>query len=107
MNADSYVAPSPRERDGLVTFGRPSVLYQSAGATVTTTHFEAGGYRYPVTALTDVERVEQGGLLHSRLYELWATFNSQRVRLFRCYDAREFGQVCRALTRAREYAGVA
>lgn len=107
MNASSDVAPTPSGRDGSVTFGRPAILYQGEGATVTTTHFEAGGYQYPVAALADVERVEQGSLLQSRLYELWATFRGQRVRLFRCDDAREFGQVCRALTRAREYAGVA
>ncbi|HEY8471801.1 MAG TPA: DUF6232 family protein [Natronosporangium sp.] len=51
--------------------------------------------------------MESGGLLQSRLYELWAWFRGQQVRLFQSYDSREFGQVCRALTRAREYAGLA
>ncbi|QSB13705.1 hypothetical protein JQS43_19325 [Natronosporangium hydrolyticum] len=60
-----------------------------------------------MASLSEIERVEQGGLLQSRSYELWASFRGQRHRLFRCHDAREFGQICRALTRAREYAGVA
>jgi hypothetical protein len=107
MHGSSDVAPAPRGRDRFVTFSRPTVLYQGDGIIVTTAFVESGGHRFLVRELSDIERVEHGGLLQSRLYELWAWFRDQRVRLFRCYDAQEFGQVCRALTRAREYAGLA
>lgn len=107
MHGSSSVAPVPSGRDEIVTYLRPTVLYQGKGATVTTAHFESGGYRFPVAELFSIERVEHGGLLQQRTYELWARFRGQVVRLFRSPDAREFGQVCRALTRAREYAGVA
>jgi hypothetical protein len=45
-------------------------------------------------------------LLGRRFLELWALLRGHRVRLFHTYDARESGQVTRALVRAREYAGV-
>lgn len=104
MDASSNVTPAPSGRDHFVTFYQPAVLYEGEGAIVTTAYFESGGYRFPVDELDDVERWEHGGLLQSRLYELWAWFRTQRVRLFYCYDAQEFGQVCRALIRAREHA---
>jgi hypothetical protein len=107
MHGSSNVTPAPRGRDEFVTHQRSTILYQAASVTVTTTYFEAGGHRYPVDELTEIARVEQGGLLQTRSFELLALFRGQQVRLFRCGDAREFGQVCRALTRAREHAGVA
>jgi hypothetical protein len=82
------------------------VLYEVNGTTVTTSYFESNGYRYPVEELAIVERVEHGGLLQSRRYELWAWYRGQRVRVFSCPNEMEFGQVCRALTRAREHAGL-
>lgn len=106
MHGSSNVTPVPRHRDGFVTLGRPAVLYQGDGTIVTTAFFESEGVRFPVDELISVERVESGGLLQSRLFELWAWFRGQQVRLFQCYNSREFGQVCRALTRAREYAGL-
>jgi hypothetical protein len=61
-----------------------------------------------VTELSSIERVQlERGLLQERSYELWARFRGQQVRLFRSDDAREFGQVCRALLRARQLGGVA
>lgn len=74
--------------------------------TVTTRTFTADGYRYPVTELDDLSRIEHGGLLQAKLYELWARFRGQQIRVFHSFDKREFGQVCRALTRAREHAGL-
>jgi len=38
---------------------------------------------------------------HGRNLELWANIDGQPVRLFHTNDARRFGQVCRALVRAR------
>lgn len=107
MHGSSNVAPVPSGRDQFVTNSRPVVLYHAAAATVTTLFFESAGLRYPVEELLDVERVEHGGLWQGRCYELWADYRGQRVRLFRTHDAREFGQVCRALMRAREHAGLA
>lgn len=106
MHGSSNVTPAPRGRDRFVTFSRGTVLYQANGTTVTTAYFAADGQQYPVAELDHVERVEHGNLLHSQLFELWALFRGQRVRLFHCPDGKEFGQVCRALTRAREYAGL-
>jgi hypothetical protein len=106
MYGSSRVTTSPRGRGRFVTLRRPTVLYRGAGAVVTTEFFTADGFRYPVTELDDLSRVEHGGLLQSKLYELWARFRGQQVRVFHCFDQREFGQVCRALTRAREYAGL-
>lgn len=106
MNGSSSLTPTPRERDQPVTFSRSTILYQGDGVTVTTTYIESVGIRYPVIELDEVERVEAGNLLQSRLYELWAWFRGERVRLFHCGDSQEFGQVCRALTRARERAGL-
>jgi len=100
MNASSNVTPPA---DGV----RPTILYQGTGATVSTAFFESGGFRFPLAELDEFERVEHGGWLQSRMYELWAWFGDQRVRVFHCYDKQEFGQVCRALTRAREHAGLA
>jgi hypothetical protein len=107
MHASREVEQNPIDRDRFVTNNRPSILYQGRGTTVTTTFFESGGYRYPLLELTDVERVEHGGWLQGRRFEIWARYGQQRVRVFFCYHATEFGQVCRALTRAREYAGLA
>lgn len=107
MNASGDVTPAPRGRDLSDSIGRPTVLYQGEDVTVTTAFFESGGFRFPLAELDDLERIEHGGWLQSHLYELWAWFRDQRVRLFHCYDAQEFGQVCRALTRAREHAGLA
>jgi hypothetical protein len=107
MHASREAAQNPIVRDRVVTDNRSTILYQEAGTTVTTTFFEFGGYRFPLEELTNVERVEHGGWLQTRRFELWARFRQQRVRLFFCYHTREFGQVCRALTRAREYAGLA
>lgn len=106
MHRSSNATPVPRDSDGFVTTGRPSVLYQSGGTIVTTAFFESDGARFPVDELSGVERVESGGLLQSRRFELWAWFRGEQVRLFQGYSSREFGQVCRALTRAREYAGL-
>lgn len=106
MHGSSNVAPAPRGRDSFVTFGRPTILYQGDGAVVTTTYFEAHARRFPVAELDDVERVETGSLLQSKLYELWAWFRGEQVCLFQSHDAKEFGQICRALTRARERAGL-
>jgi Family of unknown function (DUF6232) len=107
MHGSSNITPVPSDRDGFATLGRPAVLYQGGdGTVVTTAFFESGGLRFPVAELASVERVESGGLLQSRLFELWAWFRGEQVRLFQCYSSREFGQVCRALTRAREYAGL-
>lgn len=107
MHGSSNVTPAPSGRDSFVTSGRPTVLYEGNGVTVTTTYFQSNGLRFPVEELGDVERVEAGSLLQARLFELWAWFRGDRVRLFQCADSQEFGQVCRALTRARERAGLA
>lgn len=106
MHGSSNVVPVPRGRDEFVTYPRPTVLYQGNGTVVTTTHVETQCYRYPVTELFSVQRVVHGGLLQRR-YELWARFRGRVVRLFRSHNAEEFGKVCRALTRAREFAGIA
>jgi hypothetical protein len=86
---------------------RSAVLYRHADTTVTVAYLESDGHRFPLQELDQIERVEYGGLLGTQLFELWALFRGHRVRLFHTYDAREFGQVCRALTRAREYLGLA
>jgi hypothetical protein len=106
MSVSSNAAPASKGRDVPAASVRPTILYQGDGATVTTAFFESGGYRFPLAELDDLERVEHGGWLQSRLYELWAWFGGERVRLFSCHEAQEFGQVCRALTRAREHAGL-
>lgn len=106
MHASSNITPTPRGRDRFVTLGQPTLLYQGDGAIVTTAYFQSIGGRFPVAELDGVERVETGSLLQSRLFELWAWFQGERVCLFQCPDEREFGQVCRALTRARERAGL-
>jgi hypothetical protein len=107
VHASREVEQNPIGRDRFVTNNKPTVLYQEGGTTVTTTFFESGGHRFLLEELTGVERVEHGGWLQTRRFELWALYQQQRVRLFFCFQATEFGQVCRALTRAREYAGLA
>lgn len=107
MNASNNITPAPPGRDVFHGSPRPTVLYQGADVLVTTAFFEFGGNRFPLRQLDDIERVEHGSWLQSKMYELWARFQDQRVRLFQGYDAQEFGQVCRALTRAREHAGLA
>jgi hypothetical protein len=86
---------------------RSAVLYQQGGTTVTVAYLESEGHRFPLQGLDQIERVEHGSWSRPRLFELWALFRGHRVRLFHTYDVREFGQVCRALTRAREYLGLA
>jgi Family of unknown function (DUF6232) len=107
MHPSSSLTPAPRGRDRFVTSVEPTVLYQADGTTVTTAYFESSSYRFPVVELDQVERVEQGGFLQSRRYELWALFRGQRVRIYHSYDHTEFGKVVRALTRAYEFAGLA
>jgi hypothetical protein len=107
MQASRNVTQSPRGRDRFVTFNRQAVYYQDGNTTVTSRYFQSDGYRYPVAELIEIERVEHGSWLQARAFELWARFRGQRVRLFLCYNARQFGQVCRALTRARERLGLA
>jgi hypothetical protein len=107
MHGSSQVTPAPNERDRPATSNPPAILYQVDGTIITTAYFESGRQRYPLPKLADLQRVEHGGLLQSRMFELWARFEGQWVRLFHSYDAQEFGQVCRALTRAREHAGLA
>ncbi len=106
MHGSSGVASAPRGRDRFVTFRRPTTLYRGDRVTVTTAYFQSAGHRYPVAELADLERVETGGRWQARLFELWARFRGQRVRLFSSSNAKEFGQVCRALIRARERAGL-
>ncbi|MPZ26087.1 MAG: hypothetical protein GEV12_06465 [Micromonosporaceae bacterium] len=105
MNA-SNATPASSGPDPFGANSRVTVLYTADGTTVTTAFFESGGFRFRLTELERFERVEHGGWLQGRMYELWAWFEGQRVRLFQCYDSQEFGQVCRALTRAREHAGL-
>lgn len=107
MQASRNVTQAPRGRDPFVTFNRQAIYYQDRNTTVTSRYFQSDGYRYPVDELVDIERVEHGGWLQARAYELWGRFRGQRIRLFLCYNARQFGQVCRALTRARENLGLA
>lgn len=108
MKRSSSTPRSPRWRDRFVTLLRPVVLYQGAGTTITTDFFESAGRRYPLVELDLVQRVEHDSWLRPRLYELWARFQGgHTVRLFRSRDAKQFGQVCRALVRARERAGLA
>lgn len=96
MHGSSEDSGDPRGRDRYVT-----VLYRGDGTTVTYTSFESGGRRYPVAELDQIERVH-GGFLWTRWFELRAQFRGELVRLFQCYNKREFGQVSRALLRARE-----
>jgi hypothetical protein len=107
MDASSGATPAQRGREASANGASPVVLYHGPGATITTAYFESGGYRYPLTEFDGIERVENGGWLQSRRYELWAWYHNRQLRLFHCYDQQEFGQVCRALTRAREHAGLA
>lgn len=93
--------PAEHRRD------RPTVLFRGADTVITTEFFESAGQRYPVAELTMVRRAEQASWLKRRRYELWAQMGGRWVQLFVSRDEREFGQVCRALTRAREYAGLA
>lgn len=100
MNGSSSAADTPRWRDHIVTF------YRYDGTIVTTAFVESDGRRYPLVDLTSLRRVEHTSLLQPRAYELWARFRGRLVRLFRSRDPREFGQVCRAVVRAREHAGL-
>jgi TPR repeat protein len=93
--------------DRVARVTRSAVLHRQGSTTVTVAYFDSDGRRFPLQELDQIERVEHRGLLGPRLFELWALFRGHRVRLFHTYDAREFGQVTRALVRAREYAGVA
>jgi hypothetical protein len=81
-----------------------ATLYLRPGTRITTQIFEFAGYRYPVAELGQIRRVVLNSRLRHRLFELWAQFDGRTVRLFSCHNEREFGQVCRALVRAREYA---
>lgn len=106
MHGSSSTAAAPRGRDRFVTLRRPIVLFRGNGVTVTTKSFTTDGFRYPVTELDGLSRIEHGGLLQAKSYELWARFRGQQIRVYHSVDKQEFGQVCRALTRAREYAGL-
>jgi hypothetical protein len=106
MQGSSNPAPRPRWRDQSVTSTPATVLYQGAGITVTTAFIEVAGDRYPLGQLLALRRVEQSRLLQPRRYELWARFRGELVRLFRSRNEQEFNRVCRALVRAREYAGL-
>lgn len=106
MEGSTSRAPSPRWRDQPVTFNRTVVFYREADTTVTTVFFESAGRRYPLAELHAPRRVEHTSLRQPRAYELWARFRGRVVRVFHSHSADEFGKVCRALVRAREYAGL-
>jgi hypothetical protein len=106
MKGSSNPAPDPRWRDQSVTSTPATVLFRGAGITVTTAFIESAGRRYPLAQLRAFRRVEHASWLQPRMYELWARFRGELVQLFRSRDEQEFGQVCRALVRAREYAGL-
>jgi hypothetical protein len=81
-----------------------TTFYRRPGTRITTQVFEFAGQRYPVADLGEIRRVVLNSRLRNRLFELWAQFDGRTVRLFYCHNEREFGQVCRALVRARENA---
>lgn len=93
-----------RQHAGSGDHRRETVLFKGANTVVTTAFFESAGQRYPVTDLVTVRKAEQTS---PRQYILCAWLRGAWVRLFASCDEQEFGQVCRALTRAREYAGLA
>jgi hypothetical protein len=105
-SADAEPLPRLRVADRVVASTHAIIFYKGASTTVTSTFFVAGRHRYPMAELKNLERVEHRGPLRPTLYELWAFFRGHWVRLFRTSDAKEFGQVARALARAREYAGL-
>jgi hypothetical protein len=45
-----------------------------------------------------------GHRMRPRPFELWADYQGTTIQLFYCDNEREYGQVCRALVRAREMA---
>lgn len=104
MNSISSLPAPPYQRDQIMTFVIQTVLYHARGTTVTTEFFESDGRRYPLAELGIVHRAVPAGWPRRRLFELWAEFRGRPVRLYRCRSERVFGQVCRALLRAREYA---
>ncbi|HLU44295.1 MAG TPA: DUF6232 family protein [Natronosporangium sp.] len=106
MYGSSNLAPLPDERMNRRPARRPIVLYRDWNTLVTTETFWSEDGCYPVEELAFVERVESGSRFRGRSYELRALFRGQRVRLFRTRNQCKFGQVCRALTRAQEYAGL-
>lgn len=87
-----------------MTFGVGTTLYRGRDTRITTHHFESAGHRYPVANLGEIRRAVLHSWPRTRRYELWAHVDGRTVRLFYCDSEREFGQVCRALVRAREYA---
>jgi hypothetical protein len=107
MNGSSHPAPVQRRRDQPVTPTPPTVHYRGAGITITNEFLESAGRRFPLAQLTAPRRVQQASWWQTRRYELWATFRGARVRLFRSRNGQQFNQVCRALVRAREHAGLA
>jgi hypothetical protein len=111
MRGSSSPAHDPRGRDRsdppAQADAQATVLFRAAGITVTTMFVETAGHRYPLVQLRDPRRVEHTSWRQQRVYELWARFRGELVRLFRSRDEQQFGQVCRAVVRAREYAGLA
>lgn len=108
MNGSSNAIPDQSQHeDRFVTSHGSTVLYRGIDTIITTAFFESAGRRYPVAELILVRKAEQAGWAWARRFELWAQIRGRWVPLFQSRDEREFGQVCRALTRAREYAGLA
>lgn len=107
MNGSSNPAPVQKQRDHSGTPAPPTVHYRSAGITITTEFVESAGRRYSLVELLAPRRAQGASWWQPRRYELWATFQGERVRLFVSRDGQRFNQVCRALVRAREHAGLA
>jgi hypothetical protein len=102
---------------------RPDTLLRQPGIRVSGRWFIVGSRRYDVTELSHLRTVRGPrdpltiravittgvvlaaiGRLRPRPFELWAEYRGMTVQLFYSDSEREYGQVCRALVRAREMA---
>jgi Family of unknown function (DUF6232) len=80
---------------------RPVMHYPGPGVVVTSDYVDYVGGRVAIADLTRVVR-RVDNPRHPRRMTIEAESRGQRIQLFSTRDPREFGQVCRALTRAIE-----
>jgi hypothetical protein len=94
----------------VLALGGGALVAVGAGITVSRQSADVGTASYlamGAAAFVPVVMAMLGSRVRPRPYELWGDYRGVSTLLFRCPDERRYGQVTRALVRAREAAGSA
>lgn len=92
----------------LLALGGGVLVAVGAGVTVSRQPADVGTATYlamGAAAFVPVLMAMMGSRVRPRPYELWGDYRGVSTLLFRCPDERRYGQVTRALVRAREASG--